>query len=75
MAKMAATKATKFIVVAVLVAIFLLMSTEVATAALDAALTDHLKLGIFSFLFQSSSSTAWAQSIMFFQSSSKMTSC
>ncbi|KAG6714643.1 hypothetical protein I3842_05G211900 [Carya illinoinensis] len=45
MAKMATTKATKFIVVAVLVAIFLLMSTEVATAALDASLTDQLKLG------------------------------
>jgi hypothetical protein len=45
MAKMAASKATKFMVVAVLAAMLLLMSTEVVIAVLDGAASE-LKLGL-----------------------------
>ena len=51
MAKMAATSATKFMVLAVLVAILmLLMSTEVATAVVDNAVP-QLKLGLYKMAF------------------------
>lgn len=46
MAKMATTSATKFMVLAVRVAIMLLIFTEVATAAVDNNAKPELKLGL-----------------------------
>lgn len=46
MAKMATTSATKFMVLAVHVAIMLLIFTEVATAAVDNNAKPELKLGL-----------------------------
>lgn len=46
MANMAATSVTKFMVLAVLVAIMLLIFTEVATAAVDNNAQPELKLGL-----------------------------
>jgi hypothetical protein len=46
-AKMAASKATKFMVVAVLVAMLLLMATELATALVLDGAASELKLGLY----------------------------